>query len=166
MRPRRAGAADEERGVEGRRADQELLELLNELRVALPGVQVIFAFLLTVPFTQQWDRVTELQRNVYFATLLLTLGASLMLIAPSAHHRLYGPRLDMKDLLRRSNRFAIVGLVLLSLAMTGAVMLITDLLYETGAATVTAGATAGAFAWVWFVMPCVHRVRAERGQRR
>lgn len=101
------------------RVDRELIELLNELRVALPGVQVLFAFLLTVPFTERFGRATALQRSVYFATLLLTTASSVLLIAPTPYHRLRFRAPDKEQLLFTSNRLAIVGLGLLASAMTG-----------------------------------------------
>ena len=91
------------------RLDRELIELLNELRVALPGVQVLFAFLLGVPFTQRFGEVTDLQKDVYFLTFLCAAVATALLIAPSAYHRLDWRRGDKEHLLVVSNRLAIVG---------------------------------------------------------
>ena len=105
----------------------ELIELLNELRVTLPGVQVLFAFLLAVPFTTRWPGVSETQTDAYFIALLATLLGSVLLIAPSAYHRLRWREASDEQLLRVSNRFAIAGTVCLAAGMTAAVFLITDL---------------------------------------
>jgi hypothetical protein len=141
------------------RLDRELIELLNELRVALPGVQVLFAFLLIVPFSQGWENVTETQRDVFFATFIATTVSSILLIAPSAHHRLRWREHDKEHLLRIANSFAIAGTVFLALGMTGAVFLITDVLFKTHAAAGVAAGTAGTFAWFWFGLPLLRRAR-------
>jgi hypothetical protein len=129
--------------------------------VALPGVQVLFAFLLTVPFTQRFNQVTELQRDVYVATLLLTAAATVLLIAPAAFHRIQFRQHDKRALLRTSNAFALVGLALLALAMTGVILLIADLLFGTAVAAVLAAVTAVAFACAWYGLPTSRRLRGE-----
>src|SRR5213078_627471 len=116
------------------RVDRELIELLGELRVALPGVQVLFAFLLVVPFNQRFATVTGFQEKVYFVTLLCTAAASAFLIAPSVHHRIAFRRQDKEWIVLTANRLAIIGLSFLAVAMTGVIMLVTDVLF--GAATV------------------------------
>src|SRR6059058_4200036 len=92
-------------GTESRheRVNRELIELLNELRVALPGVQVLFAFLLTVPFTQRFGKTTEIERDIYFVTLILAALSSVLLIAPSSQHRLLFRKRDKERLLLRAN---------------------------------------------------------------
>ena len=146
----------EESGKE--RVDRELLELLNELRVALPGVQVLFAFLLTVPFTQQWAQVTAFQRDVYFGTLLATAVAAILLIAPSAQHRLLFRQQEKEQLLLRSNQLAIAGLAVLAVAMVGVVLLITDVLFGTTETVITTGAVVLAFAFFWWGQPLRRRL--------
>jgi hypothetical protein len=135
------------------RLDRNLGELLQELRVALPGVQVLFAFLLAVPFQSNFDQTTAFQKNVYFATLILTAISTALLIAPTAYHRITFRHQQKYRLVRRGNRFALLGLAFLGLAMTGAVVLVTDFLYS----ALTA-ALAGTFALVlvtalWFITP-------------
>jgi hypothetical protein len=147
---------------EKERLDRNLIELLNELRVALPGVQVLFAFLLTVPFTQRFATITETQEKVYYATLLLTTASAVLLIAPSAHHRINFRQQDKEYIVFLANRLTIVGLGFLALAMTGVVFLITDLLYGSTATTVAAGITGLAFALLWYVVPIVRRLRRSR----
>ena len=120
------GPRDERGETPLERADRNLDELLGELRVALPGVQVLFAFLLTVPFTARFERVTEFQREVYFVTLLCAAAASVLLIAPTAHHRIHFRRQEKEHIVKVANGFALAGLVALALAMIGVLLLITD----------------------------------------
>jgi hypothetical protein len=145
--------------TEKERLDRNLIELLNELRVALPGVQVLFAFLLTVPFTQRFETLTRSQEKVYYATLLLTTASTILLIAPSAHHRINFRQQDKEYIVFLANRLTIVGLGFLALAMTGVVYLITDVLYSSTATAVAASATGLAFALLWYVVPTVRRIR-------
>jgi Family of unknown function (DUF6328) len=111
------------------RLNRELIELLTELRVALLGVQVLFAFLLIVPFYQRFSSVTPLQRNVYFAVLLCAALSAALLIAPSSHHRLLWRQGAKEATLRAANRLSVLGLSFLALAMIGAIFLITDVLF-------------------------------------
>ena len=117
-------------------------ELLQELRVALPGVQVLFAFLLAVPFQQGFEKITAFQKGVYFGTLICTAISAVMLISPSAYHRLTFRYQQKRRLVFYANRFSIVGLVFLALAMTGAIMLITDVLFGSTATIVDDGGLA------------------------
>lgn len=135
------------------RADRNLDELLGELRVALPGVQVLFAFLLIVPFNQRFADVSALQEKVYFATLVCTAFASALLIAPSMHHRMEFQQGDKEHIVKVSNRLTIVGLTLLAVAMTGAIVLITDFVFGPATTVVTATVLALTFAWLWYAMP-------------
>jgi uncharacterized membrane protein len=135
------------------RVSRELIELLNELRVALPGVQVLFAFLLAVPFAQGFTRVTEFQRALFFVVMALTAVSAALLIAPSAWHRLRFRQLDKERILRVSNKMSIAGLGFLALAMTGAVMLIADFIYSP-TLTIISGVAAGVvYALLWYVLP-------------
>src|SRR5438093_3337436 len=104
-----------EQSLEGekQRVDRELIELLNELRVALPGVQVLFAFLLIVPFSNGFSEVTSLQRDAYFGAFLCTALATALLIAPSTYHRLHFRALNKEQLIFTSNRLSIAGSALL-----------------------------------------------------
>jgi Na+/melibiose symporter-like transporter len=141
------------------RVNRELIELLNELRVALPGVQIMFAFLLAVPFTQRFQRVTELQEDVFMAALLCTLAGTVFLIAPSAFHRIRFRDRDKEALIRIANVFAIVGLVFLALGMTAVVFLVTDLLFKGVFTAIVTGVTVALFAAVWFVLPLVREAQ-------
>jgi hypothetical protein len=138
---------------EQKRLNRELLELLNELRVALPGVQVLFAFLLTVPFSQRFGGVTEFQKDAYFAALLLTTAACIFLIAPTAYHRINFREGAKKHIVRDGNILTIVGLVLLGLAMSCVVMLITDLLFDRTTVIIVTALTGAAFAGIWWLLP-------------
>jgi len=142
------------------RVDRELIELLNELRVAVPGIQVLFAFLLTVPFAFGFQSVTTFQRDVYFVTLVLTALAAAFLIAPSAQHRLLFRARDKEALLLRANVLAIAGLACLALAITGVVVLITNVVFDTAVTTIVfGGATAAVLLVLWYVVPLVRRAR-------
>jgi hypothetical protein len=144
---------------EKERLDRNLLELLNELRVALPGVQVLFAFLLTVPFTQRFATITSTQEKVYYATLLCTTASTLLLIAPSAHHRINFRQQDKAYIVFLANKLTIAGLGLLALAMSGVVFLITDVLYGSTATAVATGTVMLAFAVLWYALPIWRRLR-------
>jgi hypothetical protein len=151
--------ADEDE--DGRR-DRELIELLNELRVALPGVQVLFAFLLAVPFAQRFADVTDLQREAYTVALLCTLAGSVFLIAPTTFHRIRFRDFDKELLLRLSNRFTIIGMLLLAAAMTASAFLVMDVLYEATLAFVISGIVAALFAVVWFLLPLGREMQDRR----
>jgi len=140
--------------------NRELIELLNELRVALPGVQVLFAFLLAVPFATGWQRVTNFQRDVFFVAFLCTTAATILLIAPSTYHRLRWREHDKEHMLVTANRLTIAGSVFLALAMISVVLLITDLLFSVGWAIVATALVAFGFGWFWYGLALLRR--AER----
>lgn len=147
----------------GERLDRELIELLNGLRVVLPGVQVLFAFLLTVPFTQRFGDLSTDQRSAYFAAFMCATVASLFLIAPSAYHRLRWRQRDKERLLRTSNRFAIVGMIFLGLAVTATVFVVTDVLYGLFVTSLVSGLISGLLFWLWFGLPLWRRAQDELG---
>jgi hypothetical protein len=138
---------------EAERVDRNLQEMLGELRVALPGVQVLFAFLLVVPFNQRFAQVTDFQKTTFFVTLLFTTASTVCLIAPTAHHRLEFRRQHKGEVVETGNRIVILGLGFLAIAMTGAVLLITDYLYGSTTTWVTAVAVTIAFAVLWYAVP-------------
>lgn len=145
--------------AEESRLDRELIELLNELRVALPGVQVLFAFLLAVPFSGGFERVTELQRDAYMVALLATAVGSALLISPTAYHRIRFRDRDKEQLLQTANRLALAGLACLGLAMTAAVFLVTDFIFSLPAATLVSVVVGGAFLWLWWGLPLWRKLR-------
>jgi hypothetical protein len=144
---------------EEERLDRNLGELLQELRVALPGVQVLFAFLLAVPFQQNFEKVSEFEKKIYFATLLLTAISAALLIAPSAYHRLTFRYQQKHRLVFISNRLAIAGLAALALAMTCAVLLITHLLFGTVETIIVTVAILAMFVVLWAVLPLKRRLK-------
>ena len=148
--------------TDDQRLDRNLGELLQELRVALPGVQVLFAFLLAVPFQQNFSKITPFEKDVYFATLLCTAISAALLISPSAYHRLTFHLQQKRQLVFLANRLTIAGLGFLALAMTGAVTLITDVLFGGVATAVFGIATAVMFALLWGVLPLRQRFRLAR----
>lgn len=147
------------RDTEKERLDRNLIELLNELRVALPGVQVLFAFLLTVPFTQRFAGLSTFEETVFYATLLSTTTAAILLIAPSAHHRIEFRQRDKEHLVFVANRLAIGGLAFLALAMLGVVLLISHVLYGKTTTVVVTGVAAVLFGWLWYGAPLLRRAR-------
>jgi Family of unknown function (DUF6328) len=153
--PDRPSGRDES---EGERLDRNLAELLQELRVALPGVQVLFAFLLAVPFQQNFTKITAFQEKVYFATLLCTALSAALLISPTAYHRLTFHLQQKKELVYVSNRLSIAGIALLALAMTGAIVLITDVLFGPVATAVFGLAAAAMFVLLWGALPLRRRL--------
>lgn len=140
-------------------ADRELVELLNELRVALPGVQVLFAFLLTVPFQQAFHQVTTFQRNTYHVTLLASALSIALLVAPAAQHRLLFGKQDKESMLYRFNRYAIAGQLCLGLALTGAVLLVTSYLFGATRAIITTVVAVVLILSFWVVSPLMKRFR-------
>jgi hypothetical protein len=140
--------------------DRELIELLNELRVALPGVQVLFAFLLAVPFATGWKHVTNFQRDVFFVAFICTAAATILLIAPSTYHRLRWREHDKEHMLETANRLTIAGSGFLALAMIAVVLLITDLLFSLWWAILATTLVGVAFGWFWYGLALLRR--AER----
>jgi hypothetical protein len=144
------------------RLNRELDQLLQELRVAMPGVQVLFAFLLAVPFQQRFTEVTEFQRDVYFGTLLAAAAASALFVAPTAYHRLMFRGRDKSKLVAMSSRLAVAGLACLAVAMIAAVVLVTDVLFGPTTVAVTFALTSALFVGLWFVLGLVRRMGHER----
>jgi hypothetical protein len=149
----------EERTGENRqeRTARELIELLNELRVILPGVQVLFAFLLMVPFTQRFPDLDDLETGVFFMTLLCTAVATVLLIAPSAHHRILWRGGVREQRLALGNMLTIAGLIFLLPAIVGVVFVITAFIFGLTAAVVVTGLLALFFVLLWFVLPLRYR---------
>ncbi len=141
------------------RVDRELIELLNELRVALPGVQVLFAFLLIVPFQQRFTEVSELTRYVYFAGLTTSAAAIAFLIAPASYHRLNLRRgtEEKEQMLFTANRLTIIGNTFLAAGISCSMFIVADLLFGTVEATVAASGAAGVIAVLWYVLPLMKR---------
>jgi amino acid transporter len=140
------------------RIDRNLIELLNELRVALPGIQVLFAFLLVVPFNTGFDAVTEFQKGVYLVTLLAAALAAVCLIAPSIHHRIQFRRQDKEFVVVVGNRFAIAGLFLVALSICGAILLVVSYVFDDQLAEIVVIALGALFVVAWFAIPISRRI--------
>src|SRR3954452_17739389 len=112
------------------RCDRNLVELLQEVRVVQTGVQVLFGFLLTAPLAARFPQLSSFQRYDYFITLLAAGGAAILLIAPTAYHRILFRRGDKEHLVQVANRFTLLGLTLVAIAMIGALLLVTDLMFD------------------------------------
>lgn len=153
--PQRLSAAEKER------LDRNLEEMLREVRLAMPGVTVLLGFLLALPFQSRFGEVTEFQEAVYFASLLLSAASILLLVAPSAYHRMTFRHQMKAHLVPLANRLAIFGLIALALAVTGVVVLVTDFLYGPVTTAVIGGACALLFTVVWFVLPVSARIEGE-----
>ena len=163
MRPGPLPHRDE---TETERLDRNLIELMQEVRVVQTGVQVLFAFLLTVPFSSRFDEITRFQRGVYFAALVCTAAASVLLIAPTALHRILF-RLGQKDyMVERSNQLALGGLLSTAVAMIAAMLLVSDVMFGMAVAIVVAVATTLAFVAVWAALPLRRRRRVFGGRYR
>ena len=145
------------------RLDRELIELLNELRILLPGVQVLFAFLLTVPFNTGFSNATTFHRSLLLIALLATAFAIGLLVAPAAQHRiLFRARAQEKRRLQwRSNLFAISGVLLLAVAVVVSVLLVVDYLFQFLVASICAGLVAALLISAWLVQPIIQRGRLQ-----
>jgi hypothetical protein len=142
------------------RLDRELIELLNELRVALPGVQVLFAFLLILPFQQRFQQLGDFDRYVFFTAFITTTAATAMLITPTAFHRIRFRDADKEWLIKLSNLLAIVGLFFLAIAIVCTVFLITDVLFGGWPAILASAIAAVLFAVLWYGIALYREVRA------
>jgi cobalamin synthase len=154
-------ADDDDRSDDEVKRDRQMAELLQELRIALPGVQILFAFLLTVPFAQGFQQTTDFQRDLYFATLLATTASTACLIAPSATHRLRFHQKERAYIVESANRLLIAGLVFLAGAIVCAVTLITDYLFGLGDSWYWPAAVALTVLALWFGRPLVRHLQGR-----
>jgi hypothetical protein len=139
------------------RLDRNTIELLNELRVASTGIQVLFAFLLIVPFNNGFRRVSSFERTDYFVTLVCVAVAAVLLMAPSIHHRLLFRHGEKSYLLRVANRLAILAMIFLGAGFVGILILLSDVVVG-GAGPLIAGILAAAgIGGLWFVVPLARR---------
>jgi hypothetical protein len=152
---RRSGSGRRE--TEEERADRNLSDLLQELRVALPGVQVLFAFLLTVPFTQRFRELTSFQEHLYFGVLLCVALATILLVAPTAGHRILFRRQQKEFLVTVANNLTLAGMFLLAVGMSGAIALISDFIFSTTTTIVVTALMAAAFVGFWYLGPLIRR---------
>jgi hypothetical protein len=143
--------------------DRELIELLNELRVTLPGVQVLFAFLLIAPFSQGFVRINDLQKYAYLTALVFTALGSAFLIAPTPYHRIRFRDRDKEAILRISNKLALVGTVCVATGMSSALFLVTDFLFRSPLPALLTALVAGTIAVLWYGLPLAREVRDRDG---
>jgi hypothetical protein len=143
------------------RLNRELMELLQELRVVIPGVQVLLAFLLTAPFQQRFAELSGSMRNAFFASIACATLATAFLIAPSAHHRLRWRAGEKERLVRLGNQMAIAGTVFLAAAIVLALYVVTDVLFTTNLAVLTAIASLVVFVGLWYVVPMLGRSSSD-----
>ena len=151
--PRDPSTSEQRDETEPERYDRNLTELMGELRVALPGVQVLFGFLLVIPFDARFKAAGGAQRGLYFAALALTLLASMLLIAPTMLHRLEFRAGEKAYVVKVGNRLAIAGLSVLALALTCAMAFITDFVFGAAAAVATGLLSALGFVLLWYLLP-------------
>jgi hypothetical protein len=150
--------ADDDRGAEPgespkERHDRELIELLNEIRIALPGVQVLFAFLLAVPFAQGWNKVTPFQKDVFFVAFISTAISSALLIAPTSYHRLRWRIEDKGRIVRTSNLLTIAGLFFLAVSIVSVILLVADYIFDRTNAIATAVSLGFVIVFLWYGLP-------------
>ena len=138
---------------EEEKRDRQMTELLNELRVALPGVQFLLAFLLTVPFAQGFERITSTQKTLFYAALLATAASTIFLIAPSATHRLRFHQSDRAFIIESANKYLIAGLAFLAVAIVLAIAVVTDFLWDGWVVWLFPGALAVLLVVFWFGRP-------------
>jgi hypothetical protein len=155
-------ASSERDESELERLDRNTVELLNELRVASTGIQVLFAFLLVVPFNTGFSKLSSFDRYVYFVTLLCIAVAAALLIAPSIHHRLLFRRKEKDYLVRMGTTFVIVAGGFLAVGMTGILVLISDVMFGGVTAGIVGVGAAVVLAGLWFALPLRHRRSAVR----
>jgi Family of unknown function (DUF6328) len=154
---RLAPSLSERNETELERADRQLAELMQEVRVAQTGVQVLFGFLLTVPFTSRFGSLAFNERVLYFATLAAAGAAAMLLIAPGAQHRVLFRCGDKEHIVRMANRYAIAGFSCVALAMVGAVLFVAEVVLDSEAATVAATIAALGALWCWYLQPLLRR---------
>lgn len=142
------------------RVDRELLELLNELRIALPGVQVLFAFLLSIPFARGWPRTTRLEHDLFFVALLAAVASTVLLMAPGAYHRILFRHRDKERLLMHANRLAIAGMAALAIALGASLYLVAEYVFGSTAAGIVTGLGGLLVAVLWYAVPLWIRLRS------
>jgi amino acid transporter len=141
------------------RADRELIELLNELRVVLPGVTVLLAFLLAVPFAKGWTRITSFQRDVFVVAFLSTAVSVALLTAPSSYHRLRFRAGHKERMVRIGNRLSIAGIAASAVSLEAVVVLVMDVVVSRGAAIAAAAGLFAVVASLWYGLPLLAWLR-------
>jgi hypothetical protein len=155
-------APDEETPKE--RANRELIELLNELRVVLPGVTVLLAFLLAVPFAKGWPKVTPFQRDVFVVAFLATAVSVALLTAPSSYHRLRFRHGNKEHMVRVGNRLAIAGIVAFAVSLEAVVLLVMDYVLSLTAAIAAAASLFAVVTTLWYGLAGAAVLRDRRAR--
>jgi O-antigen/teichoic acid export membrane protein len=143
------------------RLDRQFEDILQELRVSQAGVQILFAFLLGIAFTQVFAEIADWQRDVYIATLIATVLATVLFIGPVSYHRMVFRQRKRQSLVNASNAMAILGLLFLMLAVIGSVLLVVSVVLGQTWATWTTAGVAVVFLVVWYALPLSHRLRGR-----
>jgi hypothetical protein len=162
----RAGPQPHRDETDTERLDRNLIELLQEVRVVQTGVQVLFAFLLTVPFSSRFGEITGFQRGAYFTALIGATAASILLIAPTAVHRILFRMGQKEYMVHVSNRLALGGLACTAVAMIAVILLVSDVMFGLGVATAVTLLTGVAFTAVWYALPARRRRTVHAYHRR
>ncbi len=139
------------------RVNRELKEFLEELRVTLPGVEILFAFLLTIAFTERFAKLGDAEKRVYFVAVACMALASVLLIAPAVHHRMRFRTADKEQILKAGTRNAVAATILLAIGFPAALWLVARVVFGAGVAALTAGMLAGITVVLWFVVPLFYR---------
>jgi hypothetical protein len=143
----------------GERLDRELMELLNELRVVIPGVQVLFAFLLTVPFSQRFTEISQANRTAFFVAVVCTAVSAALLLAVPNYHRVMFRAFQKERLVRTANRLAMTGSAMLGIAIVVVLYGLTDVLYGGPLVVLIPLGVGVLMGWFWFLLPVIRRVR-------
>jgi uncharacterized protein DUF6328 len=143
------------------RADRELIELLNELRVVLPGVTVLLAFLLAVPFAKGWPKTTVFQRDVFVIAFLATAVSVALLTAPSSYHRLRFRHGNKEHIVKIGNRLTIAGIAASAVSLEAVVLLVMDYVLSLGAAVAAAASLLAVVVTFWYGIAFWARLRGR-----
>ena len=162
MAERGDNPSEPERETADAKEDRQLIELLNELRVALPGVQMLFGFMLAVPFTQRFGSLSDSQRFLFYVAFLATAGASICFITPASFHRIIWQRGVKGQMLRISSGLTIAGTVFLGVAIGCVVGFLSSFLYSSVVAAVACAAVLGSITVLWYSIPLFLRHRHHR----
>jgi predicted membrane channel-forming protein YqfA (hemolysin III family) len=144
---------------------RNLNELLQEIRVAQAGVQILFGFLLSIAFTERYASTSDYVRATHLITVLFSTAAVALLTSPAAWHRMLFRLGRRETIINAADRFAIVGLACLAVAMTGTVLLLSEMIVGGWPAIVLATLAGIGFALVWFALPMRHRLRGPDRER-
>ena len=147
----------------GRDLDQEWEETLDEIRVILPGTEVLFAFLLTIPFSSRFSEISGTDKTIYFIAFICAAVATIFFIAPGVYHRLEWRQRDKDHMLQLTTRLIIVGTVVLAVAVTAVVFFVSNFLYGSAIGAAVAAVIVGIIFWLWYGLALARRLRRKGG---